>query len=580
MQPLALAPATQLGQYQLTRRIGGGGMGEVFEAIHTTLQKRVAIKTLKQQLCDDPVVVARFVREGQLASQLRHPHIVDVTDTGVIDGFPCLVMELLEGEPFSALMKREGPLPESRVVDLLLPIIGALEFAHQRGILHRDLKPSNIFVTHGWNGEEIPKVLDFGISKLMGDLDAQLTTDSMFVGTPLYASPEMMRSERNIDARSDQYALGVILYQCLTGVRPFGNDGANALQLAMLVCEGRFDPPRTIRPELSELFETVILKAMALSPDDRFASIRNVGEALLPLASPRAQAIWMPAMTGAHSLRGPGPLATPSDGAHDPGPSSHARRSSSSRGGGLRAATAPVQVAAPGATSSQVSMQVSAQVSAPQVGATTPSMVQASASGGGGATMIVLLALLFVGVSATAIGLYALRPNQPNGSAPFAPSSANVEVLVPVAQVHFTVSTEPALALVELDQIPLGTGRVDRALPDDGSEHRLRVSAEGFEPYTLTFTSKHLPGGMVTLRRIAGKPLPPEPPVPSASGAASIRPSASSRRPNKPPVASGTGVASAKPSAGPTAPPAPATREGEGGEKGTPTGNLDPWKKP
>ena len=169
--------AGTLGQYRVRGRIGSGGMGDVYDAIHTTLDKRVAIKTLRRRFLEDEVVVTRFLREGQLASRMRHPHIVDVTDVGVIDGLPCLVMEHLEGETLSQMIRRDGPMKPSTLVDILLPIIAAVDFAHDHGVLHRDLKPSNIFLSRSWNGEVQAKVLDFGISKLVHEsTEAALTT--------------------------------------------------------------------------------------------------------------------------------------------------------------------------------------------------------------------------------------------------------------------------------------------------------------------------------------------------------------------------------------------------------------------
>ncbi len=548
MQSQALSPSTQLGQYQLMRRIGGGGMGDVYEAMHTRLQKRVAIKTLRQQLTDDPVVVARFVREGQLASQLRHPHIVDVTDAGIIDGFPCLVMELLEGESLSALMKREGALPVARAVDLLLPIIAALDFAHSRGVLHRDLKPSNVFVTHGWNGDEIPKVLDFGISKLMGEADAHLTTDSMFVGTPLYASPEMMRSERNIDARSDQYALGVILYQCVTGTRPFGADGANALQLAMQVCEGRFVPPRALRPDLPEAFEAAILHTMALSPDHRYPSMRALGEALLPFATERARTIWTPTMTGTTSGRVPALVSGPYERAPTSQPGS--RRSAPPTPVSSHGSAAPFRI-----TGSGPPMHVS-QMAPAGVGS-TPSTAHSTAAGteqtppvrSSSATMYVVLALLLVGISATAVGVYYVRASHD------VPGAALATAAPSASTARLELAAQPASATVELDGVPIGTGRVDRTLPDDGAEHRIRISAEGYEPYQLTFTSKLPPGGTITLKR------------------ASAAPTADAIRSATPPHG-GPKFVPPKPGGS-----APSGTGGGGGSDGTPTDNLNPWKQ-
>ncbi|MBX3217996.1 MAG: protein kinase [Labilithrix sp.] len=292
-------PTTSLGHYKVRAKIGSGGMGDVFDALHTGLNKRVAIKTLRKRFLDDEIVVARFLREGQLASRIRHPNIVDVTDVGIMGGLPCLVMEHLEGESLSAMIRREGRLPVETIVDLLLPILAAADFAHDHGIVHRDLKPSNIFLSRSWNGEIVPKVLDFGISKLVHDSQqAALTTDSAFVGTPHYASPELMRADKLADGRSDQYSMGVILYEAVTGVRPFADLGNNFVALAMAICKGEYAPVRERNPAVPAAFEQVIQRAMALSAQDRFVSMRALGEALLSFGSDRARMIWAPTFRG------------------------------------------------------------------------------------------------------------------------------------------------------------------------------------------------------------------------------------------------------------------------------------------
>ena len=290
MEPLS---STSLGQYKVRARIGSGGMGDVYDAMHTSLQKRVAIKTLRARFLEDETVVARFLREGQLASRIRHPNIVDVTDVGIIGGLPCLVMEHLEGESLSARIKRERAMRLDELVDLLLPIVAAVDFAHEHGVLHRDIKPSNIFLSRSWNGEIVPKVLDFGISKLVHEsAQAALTTDSAFVGTPQYASPELMRADKATDGRSDQYSMGIVLYEGATGTRPFSDKAGNFVALAMAICAGELAPPRTVNPDIPESFERVVMRACALRPEERFLSMKHLGEALLPFASERAMRAW------------------------------------------------------------------------------------------------------------------------------------------------------------------------------------------------------------------------------------------------------------------------------------------------
>ncbi|MFO0625529.1 MAG: serine/threonine-protein kinase [Polyangiales bacterium] len=217
----ALRDGAQLGRYRVLRRIGSGGMATVYEAEHGDLEKRVALKTLHPALTLDPEARARFLREGRAAARIRHPNVVEVFDVGQEGDTLYLVMEHLAGEDLGTLLGREGSLGVERLVDLLLPVIAAVMTAHEAGVVHRDLKPENIFLARARNGTTVPKVLDFGISKLSGvGAGPRLTGSAAMLGTPVYMSPEQARSG-HVDARSDQYALGVILYECATGVLPF-----------------------------------------------------------------------------------------------------------------------------------------------------------------------------------------------------------------------------------------------------------------------------------------------------------------------------------------------------------------------
>jgi len=164
-----LPAGTVLGAYRIVRCIGAGGMGAVYEAEHCELGKRVALKTPFAEAGSSPEGRARFLEEGKTASKLRHPHVVDITDVGEVAGVAYLVMEYLDGEPLGALIKRDGPMPAYLIADILVPVAAALCEARRRGIIHRDLKPDNIFITRSVQGRIYPKILDFGISKVLGD---------------------------------------------------------------------------------------------------------------------------------------------------------------------------------------------------------------------------------------------------------------------------------------------------------------------------------------------------------------------------------------------------------------------------
>lgn len=263
------------GRYLVTRKIGQGGMGAVFEATHTLIGKRVAVKVLLDKYAQKDAVVARLKQEAQLASSIGHEHIIDITDFGQTnDGRTFVVMEYLEGEPLSELLSREGPLPEERILRITAQIASALGAAHAKGVVHRDVKPENIFLLTR-NERDFVKVVDFGISKSMrSDPGAsgespRLTQTGMVLGTPLYMSPEQARGDDELDHRIDIYALGVIMYELATGEVPF--HGNNYLSVISQVLNDDPVMPRERRPELSEELEAVILRAMAKDCDDRYA---------------------------------------------------------------------------------------------------------------------------------------------------------------------------------------------------------------------------------------------------------------------------------------------------------------------
>ena len=277
-RPDPLIGSTLVDRYRLTRKIGEGGMGAVYEATHVVIDKPVAVKVLREKYVDRPEVAQRLVQEARLASSIRHEHIVDITDSGSTgDGRTFVVMELLDGQSLAELIRREGPIPEPRALEIVRQVASALGAAHARRIVHRDVKPENIFLVRK-NGEDFIKVVDFGISKSLrpgvADPDSvRLTHTGMVLGTPLYMSPEQARGDEDLDHRIDIYALGVILYECLTGEVPFR--GTNYNGIIAQVANQDATPPRTLRPELriSDAIERVCLKAMAKSRDDRYATM-------------------------------------------------------------------------------------------------------------------------------------------------------------------------------------------------------------------------------------------------------------------------------------------------------------------
>ncbi len=289
--PSRLSPGATLGRYRIERLIGRGGMGEVYEATQLDLSRRVALKLLRLPLSEKPELLGRFLQEGETAARMRHPHIVDVTDVGALDGEPYLVMELLDGEDLRSLLQRAGRLPEVALVDLLLPMLSAVCEVHRHGVVHRDLKPHNIFLCRTPQGALFPKLLDFGTAKVVEGLtEGDVTRTASIVGTPSYMAPEQITKAGVVDERTDQYSLGVVLFQAATGRLPFEQEELYPLLHAIV--SGHPPTPRSLHPDLSGPFEEVILRAMARRRRDRYPSLRAMGRELLPLASPPVAALW------------------------------------------------------------------------------------------------------------------------------------------------------------------------------------------------------------------------------------------------------------------------------------------------
>ncbi|HVW29471.1 MAG TPA: protein kinase [Polyangiaceae bacterium] len=269
-------------KYEIARVLGVGGMGEVYEARHKQIRRRLAIKFLLPKYAAAPDIVARFENEARAAGSLEHENIAAVFDTGATpDGARYLVMEFLDGEDCASALARLGTFSVSRSAELAVQVTRGLGVAHGLGIVHRDLKPANLFLTRRADGTELVKILDFGIAKLRRlDLaDGAPTTGPVF-GTPHYMSPEQARGSPELDARTDVYALGVIVYELLSGKKPHG--GTSALEIAFRVAT---EPPTLLgrlRPDLPGDLVAAVERAMARDADDRFQSMSELRAALLP----------------------------------------------------------------------------------------------------------------------------------------------------------------------------------------------------------------------------------------------------------------------------------------------------------
>jgi serine/threonine-protein kinase len=274
----------RINNYEIVQQIGEGGMGAVYMARHPFIDRKVAVKVLRASLANDPAVVQRFFNEAKAANAIRHPNIIDILDVGLLpDGrTPYLMMELLEGENVSQRLKRTGTLPVAEAVDIGLQTAAAVGAAHAQGIVHRDLKPENLFLVRDpRTGQELVKVLDFGIAKLRGTVSGNQvrTQTGALMGTPPYMSPEQCRGiSADIDHRTDVYALGIILYEILCGAPPFIGEGFGDVLVQHLTRPP--DPPRSRNPGVPGSLERVILRALAKTLDQRYQSMSDLALAL------------------------------------------------------------------------------------------------------------------------------------------------------------------------------------------------------------------------------------------------------------------------------------------------------------
>ncbi len=275
-------------KYEVERVLGAGGMGVVVAARHIHLGERVAIKFLLPEALVRPEVVSRFLREGRAAAKLRSEHAARVFDVGMMNGNqPYLVMEYLEGKDLGAIFRAKGKMPIETVVGYVLQACEALAEAHGLGIVHRDLKPANLFLTTRPDGSPQIKIIDFGISKMVDEsTDGEMTATAVMMGSPLYMAPEQMASARDVDARSDVWSMGVILFTLITGGVPF--KAPSAMEIFELILKG---PPsaRTGDPDVPEELDAAISKCLRRDRDARFTSISQLALAIAPFASPEAQ---------------------------------------------------------------------------------------------------------------------------------------------------------------------------------------------------------------------------------------------------------------------------------------------------
>ena len=279
------------GKYRVIEQLGKGGMGAVYRGEHELMNRDVAIKVLHPNLSCNEESLNRFLQEARVASKLSHRNAVTLYDFGVDQGIPYIVMEYVKGTTLKKMISEKGALSSERAYEVISEVGLALAEAHSLGIVHRDLKPDNIMVCEAGSGKEIVKVLDFGIAKVLQGVDESLnavkTQTGMFFGTPEYMSPEVMG--KDLDARSDIYSLGIVLYEMLAGRVPFKADSLMAVLMEHL--KTKPEPMRKFRPEanISQAVDTVVMKALEKDPKDRFQTVAEFVSSLKQAVEDGAQ---------------------------------------------------------------------------------------------------------------------------------------------------------------------------------------------------------------------------------------------------------------------------------------------------
>ncbi len=468
----ALAPigedvllGTTIGAYRVARLLGIGGMGRVYKGVHPAIGSRVAIKVLSRECSDRRDLVDRFFAEAKAVNLIRHESIVNVLDLAMLpDGRPYIIMEYLDGAPLAALIEHavqhQAPLPLGGIARLAAEVLDALGAAHAKGIVHRDLKPDNVFVAPSGR----PKVLDFGIAKL-SDVGNTSTRTGSLLGTPHYMSPEQAAG-RVVDHRADLYAIGVILFECATGRKPFL---AEALfDLLRMHVEVPPPPPRALRPDMPPELEHVILTALAKPPDQRFATAMAMSMALQHATAQLAPEQWRPLTP---------PSGRPSGGSWAPTPPS------SWSGQGSRPPTPPPQAPPPGQVSTVSAGQVTRGARRSSRKATWIALAAVAVVGGG----ITAAAVLGSGGGGTtgsgSAGSASAGPGKPDparpstdpwaGKAPTAPTAPTA----PAAGDGDAPATPPARARRGADPVADALDHLDEQIDALPPEQRKRLAA-------------------------------------------------------------------------------------------------------
>jgi len=549
------------GKYEILRRIGKGGMAVVYEARSLSLHRPVALKFLHADMAENPKLVERFHREARNAAAITHPCVTYVFDVGWTDdkALPYMAMELLEGKSLAAELRATGALSVQRVVHIGSRVLDALEAAHRLGVVHRDLKPENIFLAQQGTQENV-KVLDFGISKVMGvDSTDTLTKTGTMLGTPAYMSPEQVKCARDVDARSDLYALGVVLYEMLAGKQAFEAESFTEIVYKILTEEPT--PLLTLRPGLDASVVDLVQRAMHKDPGRRWPTAESMRGALqdvvvdtnpgdpkptplaweLPSPEDVSSAATVAARRAWELQKAVDPKARVTVAAKAPASAAVVPVAPRAPASAVRARAAsgeagPVGEPAPTLGTVTTPRKVDAPA-APKSSGAVPALYAGPAAAAPSAGPRTSRTMLFVGVPLVAlVGVLAAglalwaREGSPTGPAPIAPPIAAAPPMLPplarptagtplpatpsACRIRVTVGTPGATVLLDGDAY---AGNVD--LPAAcGTRHALQIEAPGHEPMALDLVASTDPPRSVELA-----PLPPLP-RPASPRAAAPRP--------------------------------------------------------
>jgi eukaryotic-like serine/threonine-protein kinase len=493
-----LAVGSKVSEYVIEGLLGRGTFGSVYRAIQPLIGKQVAVKVLSRKYSADPNVVSRFIAEARAVNQIRHKNIIDIFSFGQLDdGRHYHVMELLEGIPFDQYLKKQGgrlPLEQSL---LILKLLGrALDAAHAAGIAHRDLKPANVFLTFDDEKRPFPKLLDFGIAKLLSDeLPRQhVTATGAAVGTPDYMSPEQCQGP-NVDHRTDVYSFGVLTYQLVTGHLPFR--GGNVVEVLMKQMTAAPEVPSRANPEVPAELDDPILRMLAKKPDERPPNLHTAVLGLEAAAQAAGVELIKTGTTG-DPTSGPGLYLSPA---------------STVASGPNRGGVTP-QVALhrePGAT--HRSLPIARQPNRRS-------------------TVSAVLALVAVAAVAIVFALPAGPPQSEKSASaaePVPPPPSPPPAAPPPEKVHVKVQGDPAGATIKgMGGAVLGTLPADFEILRSGEKFELTVEADGFEPYrneivpqadqTLTVHLTKAKKTAKPVKKVVRKPFKPGPTVPATKG--------------------------------------------------------------